>query len=119
MMKISTIPALTDAKNHLKCTGGLRFLFLLRAIMDVMLIDTTTLDECVDHAARHYLLYAFNCGLPFIEFRKLMQHQQATCYSNYTNAIILQQCKNAHYMLQNEVLPHYNQFGLGVLARTA
>jgi hypothetical protein len=79
-----------------------------------MLIGTTTLAECSNHAAIRYFFYDYKCGLPFIEFRKLMQHQQATHYSNYTNVIIWQQCNNAHYTLQNEVLPHYNQVGSGV-----
>jgi hypothetical protein len=52
MIQNSTIPALTDAKNCSKCIGGLRFLFLLRAIMDVMLIGTITLADCANHAAR-------------------------------------------------------------------
>jgi hypothetical protein len=82
--------------------------------MDVMLIGTTTLADCANHAARRYLCYSFKCGLPFTEFRKLIQHQQATRYSNYNNAIIWQQCKNACYTLQNEVLHHYNQVGSGV-----
>jgi hypothetical protein len=82
--------------------------------MDVMLIDTTALADCANHAARRYLFYAFKCWLPFGEFRMLMQHQQATRYSNYINAIIWQQCKNARYTIQNEVLPHYNQVGSGV-----
>jgi hypothetical protein len=114
MMKVSIIPAPNDPKNRSKCTGGLRFFFLLRVIMDVMLIGTTTLADCANHAERWYLFYAFKCGLTFGEFRKLMQHQQATRYSNYSNAIIWQQCKNARYTLHNEVLPHYNQVGLGV-----
>jgi hypothetical protein len=53
IMKISTIPAPTDAKNCSKRIGGLRF-FLLLAIMDAMLIGTTTLAECANHAARLY-----------------------------------------------------------------
>jgi hypothetical protein len=114
IMKISTIPAPTDTKNHSKSIGGLSFFFLLCAIMDFVLISTATLAECANHASMPYLFYAFKCGLPFIEFRKLMQHQQATCYINYTNVIIWQQCNNAHYTLQNEVLPHYNQVGSGV-----
>jgi hypothetical protein len=115
MMKVSTIPAPTNTKNCSKCIGGLRFLCLLCVTMDVMLISTTALDNyCANHAARQYMLYAFKCGLPFAEFRKLMQHQQATRYSNYTNAIIWQQCKNVRYKLQNEVLPHYNQVGSGM-----
>jgi hypothetical protein len=114
MMKVSTLPAPTDPKNRSKCIGGLRFFFLLRAIMDVMLIGKTTLADCDNHAARRYLFYAFKCGLPFGEFRKFMQHQQSTRYRNYSNAIIWQQCKNARYTLQNEVLPHCNQVGSGV-----
>jgi hypothetical protein len=114
MMKVSTIPAPTDPKNRSKCIGGLRFFFLFRAIMDFMLIGTTTLADCANHAARQYLFYAFKCGLPFGEFQKLMQHQQATHYGNYRNAIIWQQCKTARYIFQNEVLPHYNQVGTGV-----
>jgi hypothetical protein len=114
MMKVSTLPAPIDPKNRLKCIGGLRFFFLLRAIMDVMLIDTTTLADCANHAVRWYLFYAFKCGIPFGEFRKLMQHQQSTRYSNYSNAIIWQQCKNARYILQNEALPHCNQVGSDV-----
>jgi hypothetical protein len=114
MMKVSTLPAPTNPKNRSKCIGGLIFFFLLCAIMDVMLIGTTTLAGCANHAERRYLCYAFKCGLPFGEFRKLMQHQQATRYSNYSNAIIWQQCKHARYTLQNEVLPHYNQVGSGV-----
>jgi hypothetical protein len=114
MMKVSTITAPTDPKNRSKCIGGLRFFFLLRAIMDVMLIGTTTLADCANHAARRYLFYAFKCGLPFGEFRKLMHHQQATRYSNYSNALIWQQCKNARYTLQNELLPNYNQVGSSV-----
>jgi hypothetical protein len=82
--------------------------------MDVMLIGTPILADCATHAASRYLFYAFKCGLPFGEFRKLMQHQQATRYSNYSNAIIWQQCKNAHYTLQNEVFPHYSQVVSGV-----
>jgi hypothetical protein len=82
--------------------------------MDVMIIGTTTLAECANHTPRRYLFYAFKCGLPFGEFRKLMQHQQAIHYSNYRNAIIWQQCKSACYTLQNEVLPHYNQVGSGM-----
>jgi hypothetical protein len=69
MMKVSTLPALTDPKNCSKCISGLRFFFLLRAIMDVMLIGTTTLADCANHAARWYLFYAFKCGLPFEEFK--------------------------------------------------
>jgi hypothetical protein len=114
MMKVSTIPAPTDPKNCSKCIGGLRFFFLLRAIMDVTLIGTTALDDCANHAARRYLVYAFKRGLTFGELRKLIQHQQATRYINYSNAIIWQQCKNACYTLHNEVLPHYNQVGSGV-----
>jgi hypothetical protein len=114
MMKVSTIPAPTDPENHSKCIGGLIFFFLLRTIMDVMLIGMTTLADCANHAARRYLFYAFKYGLPFGDFRELMQHQQATRYSNYSNAIIWQHCKNARYTLQNEVLPHYNQVGSGV-----
>jgi hypothetical protein len=63
MMKVSTIPASTGPKNCSRCIGGLRFFFLLRAIMDVMLIGTTTLADCANHAARWYLFYAFKCGL--------------------------------------------------------
>jgi hypothetical protein len=65
MMKVSTIPAPTDPKNRSKCIGGLIFFFLLRAIMDVMLIGTTTLADCANHAVRRYLFYAFKCGLNF------------------------------------------------------
>jgi hypothetical protein len=114
MMEVSTLPAPTDPKNCSKCIGGLIFFFSLRVIMDVMLIGTTTLADCANHAARRYLFYAFKCGLPFGEFRNFMHHQQATRYSNYSNAIIWQQCKNARYTLQNEVLPHYNQVGSSV-----
>jgi hypothetical protein len=114
MMKVSTIPAPTDPKNRSKCIGGLRFFFLLRAIMDIILIGTTILADCANNAARWYLFYAFKCGLSCGEFHKLMQHQQATHYSNYSNAIIWHQCKNARYTLHNEVLPHYNQVGSGV-----
>jgi hypothetical protein len=88
MMKVSTLPDPTNPKNRLKCIGGLRFFFLLRAIMDVMLIGTTALADCANHVARRNLFYAFKCGLPFGEFRKLIQHQQATHYSNYSNAIM-------------------------------
>jgi hypothetical protein len=77
MMKVRTIPAPTDPKNRSKFIGGLRFFFLLRAIMDVMLIGTITLADSSNHAAIRYLFYAFKCGLPFGEFHKLMQHQQA------------------------------------------
>jgi hypothetical protein len=108
MMKVSTIPAPTDPKNRSKCIGGLRFFFLLSAIMDFMLIGMPALADCANHAAIWYLFYAFKCGLPFGEFRKLMQHHQANRYSNYSNAIIWQQSKKARYTLQNEVLPHYN-----------
>jgi hypothetical protein len=71
MMKVSTIPAPTDPKNRSKSIGGLIFFFLLRAIMDVMLIGMTTLADCANHAARRYLCYAFKCGLPFGKFGKL------------------------------------------------
>jgi hypothetical protein len=74
MMKVSTLPSLTNPKNRSKCIGGLIFFFLLCAIMDVMLIVMTTLDDCANHAASWYLFYSFKCGLPFGEFRKLMQH---------------------------------------------
>jgi hypothetical protein len=103
MMKVSTIPAPTDPENCSKRIGGIIFFFLLRAIMDVMLIGMTTLADCANNAARWYLLYAFKCGIPFGEFLKLMQHQQATHYSSYSNAIISQQCKNARYTLHNNI----------------
>jgi hypothetical protein len=98
MMKVSTIPVPTDARNRSKCIGWVIFFFLLCAIINVILIGTSTLAECADHAVRWYLFYAFKCGLPFGEFPN----------SNYSNAIIWQQCKNARCTLQNEVLPHYN-----------
>jgi hypothetical protein len=82
MMKVSTIPVPTYPKNCKKCIGGLRLFFLLHIIMYVMLIVTITLADCANHAVRRYLFYAFNRGLPFGEFSKLMQHQQATRYSN-------------------------------------
>jgi hypothetical protein len=117
MMKMSTLPAPTDPKKCSKCIGGIIFLFLLRAIMDVMVIGTTTLADCANHASRRYICYAFKCGIPFGEFRNLMHHQQATRYRNYSNEIIWQQCKNARYTLQNEVLPPYNQVGSRVSRR--
>jgi hypothetical protein len=114
IMKVTTIPAPIDDKTRSKCIGGLQFFFLLHAIMDVMLISTTSLADCASHAVRRYLFYAFRCGLPFSEFHKFIQHQQATRCSTYTNAIIWQQCNNARYTIHNEVLPHYNQVGSGV-----
>jgi hypothetical protein len=81
-MKVSTITAPTDPKNLSKCIGGLIFFFLLRSIMDVLIIGTTTLADCANHAVGRYLFYAFKCGLPFGEFHKLIQHQQTTRYIN-------------------------------------
>jgi hypothetical protein len=65
MLKVSTIPAPINPNNRSKYIGGLRFFYLLRAIMDVMLMDTTILVDCANHASRWYLFYAFKCGPPF------------------------------------------------------
>jgi hypothetical protein len=65
MMKVIIIPVPTDPKNCSKCIGGVRFFFLLRAIMDFMLIVMTTLADCANHAARRYLFFCFQVWATF------------------------------------------------------